>query len=262
MSLSILPYVGSKRQDIKYFDEYLPKNITHIIEPFGGSAYLSLYLFSLNPKLKCIVNDVDYKLINFFNQVKKHSNLIVEGYNELISRNLSKIDFNKIIEEYKEETGSDIEKAILYLFYIKYYSLRPGMYPLNKKFNQIIMKDYDIFFKWIKNTEFILGDYSELFEKYKNNKKYYFFIDPPYFDSFNSTYMSYNSKNKTKIIQDNTKIFIDILDFLKKAKCKAMLIINKNAITEYIYKDYIVGEYNKLYQITKKETKHLIITNY
>ena len=64
------------------------------------------------------------------------------------------------------------------------------------------------------------------------------------------------------MIVDNTKIFIDILKFIETAKCKVMLIINKNGITSYIYRDYIKGEYAKMYSMTLKETQHIIVTNY
>lgn len=57
-------------------------------------------------------------------------------------------------------------------------------------------------------------------------------------------------------------MFIDILKLLETAKCKVMLIINKNAITEYIFKKWIVGEYQRTYALSKKIAKHLICINY
>ena len=59
-----------------------------------------------------------------------------------------------------------------------------------------------------------------------------------------------------------TSILLDILELLKNAKCKVMLIINKLNILEYLFKDFIRGEYIRIYQNTKKKMKHLIITNY
>lgn len=262
MSLSILPYKGSKRMDIKYFVDYLPINITHIVEPFGGSGYLSLYLFSLNNSLKCIINDIDDELINFFNQIKKHPDEVIDGYNKIIISTFTKLQYGEMLKIYKSKNGTDLEKAILYLFLNKCHGGQKGMYPLTKNFKPLDINKYDIFFKWVQNTEFLLEDYSLILDKYKNNKSYFMFLDPPYFDSFNQFYLSYNKQITNKTIPDNTKLFIDIKIFLEKAKCKAMLIINKNAITEYIYKNFIVGEYDKLYQATKKRTVHYILTNY
>ena len=59
-----------------------------------------------------------------------------------------------------------------------------------------------------------------------------------------------------------TAIILDTLELLKSAKCKVMLIISKLNILEYLFKDFIKGEYSKIYAITKKGMKHLIITNY
>lgn len=65
-----------------------------------------------------------------------------------------------------------------------------------------------------------------------------------------------------KTIKDNTAYFIDCMNLLKEAKCRVMLIVNENAITNYLYKDFIKGRYNKVYQLTKRLTSHLICTNY
>ena len=49
-----------------------------------------------------------------------------------------------------------------------------------------------------------------------------------------------------------TDILLDTLELLKTGKCKVMLIINKLNILEYLYKDFIKGEYLKIYGISKK----------
>ena len=107
---------------------------------------------------------------------------------------------------------------------------------------------------------------SELYNEIKQDKskkKYFIFLDPPYFDSFNKYYVMYQDKfTGEKTIKDNTGMYIEILKYLKENKKNTMLIINKNCITEFIYKDYIKAEYDKTYQLTKKKTKHLIINNY
>ena len=49
---------------------------------------------------------------------------------------------------------------------------------------------------------------------------------------------------------------------MMKYKCKVMLIINNNAITQCLYKKYIIDKYDKIYQASKRKTSHLIICNY
>ena len=259
MNLSILTYIGSKRKDIKYFEQHIPENIDCIVEPFGGSGYLSLYMFSKNNNLKSIINDIDFNLINFFNQIKKNPDDIITGYNNLLSSFSNKNEYLKIIDEYKKDEGDDKRKAILYLFFNKCYNLRPGLYPNDKKINQIDKdKDkYKTFFNWLNNSTFICGDYMEIYNLHKDNKKNFIFFDPPYLDSFNAFYSSHKFNNI-----DNTKIYIEILDMMKNNKKSClMLIINNNAITKFIYKDFIIGEYNKEYSYTQNKTIHLIISN-
>lgn len=267
MSLSILQYTGSKKNDIKYFEKYIPDNIECIIEPFGGSGYLSLYMFSKNNKLKCIINDIDFNLINFFNQIKKDPDHIISEYNKLLLSYSNKNEYKKIIDEYKKNEGDDKKKAILYLFFNKCYYIHQGQYPDNfRKFFPIEKDKYKTFFNWINNTTFICGDYIEIYNLHKNNKKNFIFLDPPYLDSFNASYSSHKFNNN-----DNTKIYIEILELMKKNKKNYLLyIINSNGLTKYLYKDFIIAEYDKLYNNVKKNIDgtyernkviHLIISN-
>ena len=83
--------------------------------------YLSLYLYSLNNKLKCVVNDVDKPLINFFNQMKKQPQIIIDGYNKLIDPKPTKEQHIKTIKKYKNYEGNDEENAIFYLYFNKFY---------------------------------------------------------------------------------------------------------------------------------------------
>ena len=61
---------------------------------------------------------------------------------------------------------------------------------------------------------------------------------------------------------DMTQIVLDILEYLKTCSCRVMLIINKLSILSYLFKDYIKGEYIRIYQLTNRKAIHLIITNY
>ena len=110
-------------------------------------------------------------------------------------------------------------------------------------------------------------------EMYKNNENVFIYIDPPYLDSYNANYNSYANKqidDENNVI-DNTQIYIDLLEYLKYCKCKILFSINENALTKYLYKDYIIKVYNRQYETTtiskSKETSKnkqniLIICNF
>ena len=109
-------------------------------------------------------------------------------------------------------------------------------------------------------------------EKYKDNEDAFIYLDPPYLESYNAGYNKYEKSIETDgTIIANTKIYIDILNYLKNSKCKILFSINKYYITEHIYKDYINKSYNKNYAFTilnsdkktiKKNTNILIIANF
>jgi site-specific DNA-adenine methylase len=266
MSLSIFHYIGSKRLDLKFFEKYIPdpQKIDFCVEPFGGSGYTSLYLFSKNNNIKSIVNDLDPKLINFFNEIKRDEDAVINGVNKMISERPNKEEYEVLKKEYKEDKGDNLRKAILYLFLKKYHGIREFLHPAEKVINILKKEKFETFFKWVKNTEYNLKDFKETMEdlkKYKN-KRLFVFFDPPYFESFNSDYSNFKAHKEDNNIIDNTQIYIDILDYLKSCKRNTMLIINKNAITKYIYSKYILGDYKKTYQYTKSNTEHLIIGNY
>jgi DNA adenine methylase len=265
MSLSLFSYVGSKRKDIKFYEKHIPdpQKIKVSIEPFGGGGYTSLYLFSKNDKIKSIVNDTDEVLINFFNQLKTNFDIIVDAVNKLIEQFPSKEQYKDLVKEYKENKGDNLRRAILYLFMSKFHGLRLFLYPVpSRKIGTIDKTKYTIFKNWLKNTEFNLKDYSETFNDIHklNNNGVFVFLDPPYLTSFNAYYSCYKeSKDKDKNLLDNTKMYIDIVDFLKSSNKHTIFIINKNSITEYLYKKYIKDEYNKMYSLTQNKDICLII---
>ena len=107
------------------------------------------------------------------------------------------------------------------------------------------------------NEEFTLPFYtpifilSSLFNSYNRRINLYFFL------CIYTYYCSFGYGDYTQT--DKTEIYIDILNFLKRAECKILLIIGCNAITEYLYKGYIIGKYEKRYDITGKKSIHLVI---
>jgi site-specific DNA-adenine methylase len=258
MSLIFFSYVGSKSKDLKFYEKNLPdpQNIKISIEPFGGSGYTSLYLFSKNDKIKSIINDTDEVLINFFNQLKTNFDVIIDSYNKLIEQHPSKEQFKELVKEYKENKGDNLRRAILFLFLRKFHGITYFLYPMPQhKIGQIDKTKYEILKNWLKNTEFNLKDYTETFndiKKLKNNGVFVF-LDPPYLDSYNAYYSDFKDhKDKDNNLLDNTKMYIDIAKFLKSSSKNIIFIINKNSITEYLYNDCILDEYNKMYSLKKR----------
>lgn len=262
-------YVGGKNREMKYIDDIIDnldkETIKNIIEPFAGSSAFSRYMFFNKEYNKCnyIINDNDKELIDFYKQIKKNgSNSLVDALNKKIDEKHTKETHKKLYSEYKETKDVQIKNTNLYIlkkFCFKRIEIFSSRIPKKKEYYYI-----DNFYNKYNNLKIYNDDFIKIIDKYKNDSTALIFLDPPYFDSFNSVYFMYEkdktTENKIKI--DNTKMYIDILEYLKNCKCKIIMIINSNKILDYLYKDYIKKRYNKTYQMSKKNTEHIVCTNF
>jgi hypothetical protein len=245
--------LGNKQNDIKYFKQYLPdkKDITTVAECFAGSFAVIRNCFYDVDNIVCADNDLEFRerCTNVFNHLDEFKN--------------EKILINKLIKEKKEQghkylyTGDDEFKNVKND--IKYIDMdtihnRGCIKPLTTTIDYNDVKQLYYKIKWY-------DDFKQVFELYKNDEKAFLFLDPPYFCSSNKVYLGDKEKDKRKII-DNTGIYIEIYEFMKVAKCKIMLIVNKSKIIEYIFKDYYKDKYNKTYQSCKNNEDLNIYCNY
>ena len=241
---------NKKRECKKYFLDIIKNNIDDdciFVEPFCGSASVSYLVYNNTNIKKFHINDLDKLRIDFYNNMKDE-----DKRNELY-----KIE-NDISEKGQEEYYKYVDKTKLKTDYWSYiignriYGFMNGLFPTTKK---IIIKPIPD--KWIElfNISKITNqDWKEIMEQYKDNEKAFIYLDPPYLNSFNGKYTQYNlTADENNIIIDNTKIYIDILDYLENSKCKIILSINSNSITRHIYKDYIKVDYSSFY--SKKQIK-------
>lgn len=205
------------------------------------------------------MNDLDEYLINFLNQIKQR------GSNNVIQE---VVDFLKSFEKEINADPYFITKYMTknkdYLNIVNYFLLKNYMKTVGKlnrffSMNKLTLDETRIkkyFNEMVKLDEFFChinynnGEYFVMFQKYKDDASAFIYLDPPYLSSDNSYYFSYGSGKDKKVDQDkfifnHTKVYIDILNFLKTGKCKVLMIINKNAIIEFIFKDYIKEEYLK-----------------
>lgn len=260
--LFYFPYTGGKRLEFKNIQHILKDSkYNKFVEPFCGSCATGFYNYYKNDKkdVEYIFNDVDTFLINLFNNIKKENG--AKKYIDFCSeqmKDLTKEKHLKLINDFKKNP----DNVYLFFYYNKVYNFRRGIYPTGREghiFNYSKYKKIDDFFISDKTTFFNL-DFKEILKKYENDPEAFIYLDPPYLSSYNFEYKTYKKnyddveEKELKII-DNTKIYIDIVNFLKNCKCSAIMIINYNAINEYIFKDFIYSKYKKKYSGTKSGTK-------
>lgn len=250
-------YVGSKSKEYKEIKNYFPKNIKTIIEPFCGSCAVSRQMWKEEKYKNCnfILNDLNNLLIEFYNIVK-HDKLddFVEQINQY--KDITKEEYNLLVNP----KSNELLTLNGYFLGLTYHNFRPNIYPIingirgkfrdyKKHYTKV---KYNDFYK-NTNTQLRCEDYNIVLEEYKDDTEAFIFLDPPYMNSYNAYYGSGI---------DIESIFKNLLYHLHNSKANIMLVVQGDFFMKIIFEKYIKCEYSKTYEMTRKQTSHLIITNY
>jgi DNA adenine methylase len=262
---------GGKRDEIKTFKQFYPKNFKRFIEPFvgGGAVY-----FDLNFDGENVINDIHPDLINFYKQIKLGNSENI--YNLVNSWGQGELDYYFVRGGGKKlpkklptfNPKNDIERAAQFIYLrracfrgmIRYNSNGGFNVPWGKykKLNFEDLKNID-YTNLLSKTEVNLGDYKLMFDKY-NHEEDFIFIDQPY----DSTFNDYGADNFTK---QNQK---ELYEKFSNSKSKCLMIVGGSDFIRDLYSDYIVHEYPKKYSFKiyggrigdEINVNHLVIKNY
>jgi len=256
----LVKWSGGKSEEIKLFKEYIPKDYNIYLEPFIGGGAL---FFHLNP-LKAVINDVHTELTDFYKSIHNgYSNDIYEFMNKHPNNETT---YYKVRDDMNIKTELDNAKRF---YYLRKTCFR-GMLRYNKngkfnipygKYKTINFNDInnDEYYNLLKRTTIFNKDFEFIFNNY-NDENNFMFLDPPYdseFTDYGYCQFGKNEHNKLALLFKNTKI-------------KCLMIIGKTDFIEDLYKDYIVGSYDKTYKFKLYagrigddiNTQHLIIKNF
>lgn len=279
----VLKYRGGKSRELSRFLQYIPDDFNRYIEPFFGGGAVYFYIEPDN----AILNDINERLMTFYQQLKEQYPLLRKQLNEL------QAVYEKNQAEYKrrkEETpdkrvpnanedlyyhmrdlfnssdGSLLDGSIYFFInktayagMIRYnnsgeYNVPFGRYP---NFNtRLVTKQHS---DLLKGAELYSTDYSEIFQLAEDDD--FIFLDPPYDCVFND-YGNIDMMNGF----DETEHRRLAQDF-KNLSCRALMVIGKTPLTEELYKEYIYDEYYKNYAVNirnrfKNDKMHIVVKNY
>lgn len=280
----MLKYRGGKSKELSYFLNHIKNQDYEVYyEPFvgGGATY-----FALEPQA-AVINDINSKLINFYLDVRNNFTLLKEQlsnlekiYNENQAQyekikkvypdervpNANEDLYYRLRDEFNHPTGEFLQGSLYFFINKTAYS---GMIRYNKNgeynvpfgryknFNTdlISLKHHLL----LQNTEIFNVDYSEIFNR--ATPRDIMFLDPPYDCVFND-YGNLNNEdgfneNEHRRLAEN---FINL-------NTRAIMVISKTPLTEELYRNFIVGEYDKNYSVNirnrfKNSAIHLIVKNY
>lgn len=280
----LVKYRGGKSKEIPQIIKHIPQFDGRYIEPFFGGG--ALY-FHLEPK-KAIINDINSKLIAFYNGVKNdYDKLRIEldkieklycinrrSFEELKSKTPElRVDdkndtlYYQIRDMFNDLSEKKYSDALLYFFInktaysgmIRYNSKREFNVPYGRYTNINTSLVTNGHRKLLSNTDIFNLDYSSIFEMAEEED--FMFLDPPY-DCIFSDYG--NTEHKDGF---NEKNHTELANAYKNLKCKALMVIGRTPLTEKLYGDMIVDEYGKSYAVNirnrfKSTATHILISNY
>jgi DNA adenine methylase len=256
----LVKWSGGKGDEIKQFEHYFPAEYNTYIEPFvgGGSVF-----FYLDPQ-KAVINDIHKELVDFYRSIAEKKSQ--EVYQFMEENSNEEETYYKVRDKMVIACPLDNAKRF---YYLRKTCFR-GMLRYNKdgKFNIPYGRYKTINYSDLQNkayeellsrTEVLNESFEHLFENY-NDANNFMFLDPPYDSEFTDYgYCKFGKEEQKKLAV-----------LFKKTKIKCLMIIGKTAFIEELYKDYIVGEYEKKYKFKlyagrigdEINTKHLVIKNY
>jgi site-specific DNA-adenine methylase len=242
-----ISWPGNKRAEFKHIEKYvIDTGIEVICEPFCGTAAFSYYMSKKYPKkFKYILNDTDQYLIELYKICK-----------DIDKRNKKSAELKTIIEGIKNKTDYlSLTGFNRWYIHHKSYCIRPGLYPKDKKINNNIDLSGVAMSSFLdsENVELRLADGVQLISEFKNDDKVFMFIDPPYLNTYNDFYMDKSGLNVYEWFFKNN---------INSFRCKTMLVLENNWIINFLFGANVKARYGKKYQTSKKNTEHLIITNY
>jgi site-specific DNA-adenine methylase len=259
--------LGNKTNDIKYFKQYLPLDVERVVEPFAGSFAVIRNIYYEDKYIKHI-NDNNIDLINIYNNLDEFKTELAQVIKHVNDNNLKS---NKNIRNYIYNNPSGLGTSLngyKHKDYLLKCTVKRGINTCSR--TNIDKIDFTNLKLFLSKCIITSDDYIKILNQY-NDEKTFVFIDPPYLASFNCYYkmgqdcdLRHNPSgcdDKSKII-DNTAMYIKIRRYMERSKCKVMLIINSNYINRHIYKKFIVGSYERIYQLTKKKEVLLICCNF
>jgi DNA adenine methylase len=255
----IVKWSGGKSDEIKQILPHMPETYSTYLEPFigGGALY-----FHLNP-LHAVINDVHKELVDFYQSIKDGKSADI--YDFMKSHPNDEATYYKV----RAYDNTDVLDNAKRFYYLRKTCFR-GMMRYNKSggfnipfgryktynFEEIKNEGYE---EILKRTEIFNTSFENIFKDY-NDENNFMFLDPPYDSVFTDYgYCVFGKPEQEKL----AKCF-------KETKIKCLMIIGKTNYIEDLYKEYIVGEYDKKYKFKLHSgrvgdninNKHLIIKNY
>ena len=280
----LIKYRGGKSKEIPHIMLQMPRFTGRYVEPFFGGGAL---FFHIEPK-RAIINDINTKLIGFYDGVRNNYNQLRAELDEIEGVYLmNRKKFDELKKANPDERVEDRNENFYYMLRDMFNGLRKkeysdaalyyfinktaysGMIRYNSKgeFNvpygrypglntQLVTKSHNLL---LQRAEIYNKDFEDIFNL--TSAEDFMFLDPPY-DCIFSDYG--NEEYKNGFTEDDHR---RLAQAFKNLSCKTLMIIGRTKLTEELYNGFIVEEYDKNYAVNirnrfKSAAKHIVVANY
>lgn len=279
----IVKYRGGKTREIPEILRHIPRDFNRYIEPFFGGGALFFHLENRNS----IINDINSRLINFYQDVANNYDLMRVQLDE-IERiyNINQEDYEIRKVDYPEERIAHLNENLYYemralfnnnttnqyLDSVIYFFINKTAYSGMIRYNN--RGEFNVPFGRYKNlntnllthdhhqllntTEIYNTDYQEIFDMAQEDD--FMFLDPPYDCQFT------DYGNGAEFTEQQHR---ELSNAFRNLRCRALMIVSKTPLMEELYDDFIVDDatYEKVYGVNirnrfNRNAEHLIIRNY
>ena len=183
-----LRYPGGKSRALNQIIPIFPKDFKEYREPFigGGSVFINTIQKEENKNKKYWINDLNYDLYCFWNQVKKNNNELVQELQTKKRKTKNGKDLYYRLKE-KPEEEDEFHRAIRFFILnrITFSGLAEcGGYSnesFEKRFTDSAILRLEPLSNLLKNVKITNLDYEKVLTE-KCNAGVFIFLDPPYFN--------------------------------------------------------------------------------
>lgn len=216
-----LRYPGGKAKALKYILPMFPEKFNEYREPFVGGGSLFTATKQTKPNIKFKINDLNYELFCFWNQLKHNADELVD---ELFFIKQNYKDGRVLYNEFNNqslEDESEFETAVRFfvLNRITFSGLSSSggfsKESFEKRFTTSSIKRLKPLSDLTQNVKITNESYEKLL--YNRGKNVFIYLDPPYFN---------NRESKLYGKKGHLHFSFDHVNFAKKMrKCKHKWLI-------------------------------------
>lgn len=182
-----IPYQGSKRQLAPIIAQYFPKDAQRLVEPFAGSAALSLYTAHTGKIRQFWLNDINAPLMQLWETMIQHPDRLSDLYEKLwyLQQSRERKFYDAVRERFNKSHRPD------YLLYLLARCVKAAVrYNANGEFNQspdnrrkgrqpaAMRRDIHTTAKLLGHAHLTSYDYRKILKATTHNDIVY--MDPPY----------------------------------------------------------------------------------